>query len=278
MSSNQPDFRSLLSRMRALFLAARSNYRTFFEANGAWINSTLITILALGGATFVVLSALSSRKPGEGFDDPAGIAMLATLMAAAIWGMLFDSVRLHRKYQERSANRASDSEHLKKVLSRTDRWWHASFFAVSAVTTTLLILMTTATIAGSLDLQMFVIFVAMTIGPLLVRRWSTRLVRAKIDSLNYTKGTTSGREIVVYWTVLVIIVAWGSISGQTKLISETFPLGTALFGAASFAALGKIVSAGYKEYKEAVASCASTITTVSPPPPATSLDLQGTSR
>lgn len=91
-----------------------------------------------------------------------------------------------------------------------------------------------------------------TLLPVLIAFYfSRRLVKEKADELDYVRGTSVGREVLVYWIVAALLPVQQQFLPGFATIPPAFNL--TLTTSLTVVAMSRMLGSGYKEYREALA-------------------------
>lgn len=104
-------------------------------------------------------------------------------------------------------------------------------------------------IKGETSWRSIVLAFCMAVPLIVAITFSSRLMKREVTDLEYVKGTTTCREIVIYWLVATALLFQSVSEGE-----KDSPVAPALVAAITFVALARICSTGYKEFREAISS------------------------
>jgi hypothetical protein len=94
--------------------------------------------------------------------------------------------------------------------------------------------------------------ILMLLPLVLAHHFSRRLLNAGVSDRNYIKGTSTAREVLVYWMVGVVVFLG---TGRTESGSQTVQVVLAsLASTLTLVAIARMATNGYKEYREALAT------------------------
>ncbi|MEV8132736.1 MULTISPECIES: hypothetical protein [Pseudarthrobacter] len=92
----------------------------------------------------------------------------------------------------------------------------------------------------------------MVIPVLMAYRFSAHLIRSRVSDLDYVKGTSMAREVIVYWVVEAAILTQKALVPADN--SLTSSISSSLLVVLSAVAVVRMAGTGYKEYREALVS------------------------
>lgn len=97
--------------------------------------------------------------------------------------------------------------------------------------------------------------IGMLLPPAIACSFSRRLIRANVTEIEYIKGTTTCREVAILW-VITILLTFQSYLEKPDESGMNFD--SVMMWALTFLALARILSVGYKEFREAINSAPDT--------------------
>lgn len=156
-----------------------------------------------------------------------------------------------RKFSTEEENRSADereSAH-KKRYRRSSRIMHRTYYVLAFFTGGTFLAAVTRAMDQETTWGHTILVFGMVVPLVMAIGYSQRLMKLGVSDLEYVKGTTTCREVAVYWLVTTGIVMQGLLAGE-----QDFRASPALAAAITFVALARIWSTGYKEFREAIGS------------------------